>query len=55
MYDEEESFYVMVKLVVKESNKKRIRLLLKELMSLGSIDEQTGENIIRATFCFKSI
>ncbi|MBL4937462.1 hypothetical protein JK636_17210 [Clostridium sp. YIM B02515] len=55
MYDEEESFYATVKLIVKESNKKRIRLLENELMALGCVNEETGEDIIRATFCFKSI
>jgi hypothetical protein len=49
----EESFYATVKLIVMESNKNQIRLIVKQLMSLGAVDEETGEAVILGTECLK--
>jgi hypothetical protein len=49
----EESFHATVKLTVRESNKKQIRLLIKQLIVLGAINEETGEAIILGTMCLK--
>jgi hypothetical protein len=49
----EESFYATVKLVVSESNKKQIRIIIMQLLSLGAIDEDTADSILLGTHCFK--
>ena len=49
----EESFYATLKLIVKESNKKTIALIIKQLIAMEAIDEETGEAIILGTKCLK--
>jgi hypothetical protein len=49
----EESFHATVKLTVKESNKKPIRILIEQGMALGAVDEEAGEAVILGTMCLK--
>jgi hypothetical protein len=49
----EESFKATINLVVKESNKKQIRHIMKQLITIEAIDEETGEAIIIGTLCLK--
>jgi hypothetical protein len=49
----EESFYATIKLEVKESKKKQIRLIIMQLLALEAIDEDTADSILLRTHCFK--
>jgi hypothetical protein len=49
----EESFYATVKLEVRESNKKQIRLIIIQLLAIEAIDEDTADSILVGTHCFE--
>lgn len=49
----EESFRSTIEMKVKKKDIKQIRIIIKQLMTMGVIDEEVGKTILLGTHCFR--